>query len=212
MTHPMAIMCAGFTTEKVNPDEFNDWYDTEHIPERLRVKGFVNAERWVGADDPNIAFATYDLDNEAVLQSTPYLTFTGEHQSPWTRRIESQLGKIGRFVGVQLNPGRQAAPPNAGGLLMVAMNIEAHAEADFNAWYDTEHLPRLSGVAGCLCARRFRASSGPNQYFAIYHLATPEVCATPAWKAAAATPWTAKISAHFSARLRVVMRRYQRRG
>jgi hypothetical protein len=28
-------------------DEFNDWYDLEHIPERLRVPGFVACERWI---------------------------------------------------------------------------------------------------------------------------------------------------------------------
>jgi hypothetical protein len=26
-------------------DEFNDWYDFEHIPERLRVPGFLACER-----------------------------------------------------------------------------------------------------------------------------------------------------------------------
>jgi len=28
-------------------DEFHDWYDLEHVPERLRIPGFLNAERWI---------------------------------------------------------------------------------------------------------------------------------------------------------------------
>jgi hypothetical protein len=38
----MGLLVAGFDSSPVNPDEFNDWYDTEHVPERRRVPGFVN--------------------------------------------------------------------------------------------------------------------------------------------------------------------------
>lgn len=212
MTQPMGMMCAGFRTDHVAQDEFHDWYDLEHVPQRLGVKGFINAERWIGADDPKIAFATYDLESIDVLQSAPYLAFTGVNQSPWTRRLEARLGKIGRFVGEQLVPGNRVGPTDAGGLLFVGMNVASQAQAEFNEWYDTEHLPRLSGVPGCLCARRFKAQSGPCQYFAVYHLASPQVCASKAWKEAAHTPLTAKILALTSDMVRVPMRRYVRAG
>ena len=29
-------------------DEFHDWYDTEHLPERQRVPGFLVSKRWIG--------------------------------------------------------------------------------------------------------------------------------------------------------------------
>ena len=48
-------------------DEFNDWYDTEHLPERQRVPGFLVCQRWVGAHDRKVSVATYDLDTVAVL-------------------------------------------------------------------------------------------------------------------------------------------------
>jgi hypothetical protein len=210
MGKPMGMMCAGFKFNDVAEDEFHDWYDLEHIPERLRVKGFINAERWIGTEDPKIAFATYDVETIDVLQSAPYLAFTGVNQSPWTRRVESKLGKIGRFVGEQLVPGRLAGPTDAGGLLFVAMNVAAQAEAEFNQWYDAEHIPRLADVPGCLCARRFKAQSGSHKYFAVYHLASPDVCASKLWKEAAHTPWTAKIIAHTGGMVRVPMRRYVR--
>ncbi len=210
MTKPMAIMCAGFNFSGVAEDEFNDWYDTEHIPERLRVKGFINAERWIGADDPRIAFATYDLETIDVLQSAPYLAFTGVNQSPWTKRVEGGLQKIGRFVGEQITPGNLAGPPNAGGLLFVAMSVDSQVEEEFNAWYDTGHLPRLMGVPGCLCARRFRTEGGSHKYLAVYHLESPEVCASKTWKAAVATPWTARIIPRTSVHVRAPMRRYVR--
>ena len=60
-------------------DEFHDWYDTEHLPERQRVPGFLVCQRWIGADDPKISVATYDLDNVAVLRSPAYLAIGGEN-------------------------------------------------------------------------------------------------------------------------------------
>ena len=34
-------------------DEFHDWLDTEHIPERTRLAGILNAVRWLGVANPN---------------------------------------------------------------------------------------------------------------------------------------------------------------
>lgn len=211
MTKPMAVMAAGFNYSAVAEDEFNDWYDTEHLPQRLRVEGFINAERWIGADDPKIAFATYDLESFDVLQSAPHLAFTGANQSPWSKRVEGKMKKLGRFVGDQILPGNLVAPQNAGGLLFFAMNVEPQAEDEFNDWYNTEHIPQLAAVPGCLCARRFKGDGSATQkYFAIYHLTGPEVSKSKAWKAAVATPWTAKILKHTSAHLHALMRRYVR--
>jgi hypothetical protein len=101
-------------------------------------------------------------------------------------------------------------------LLLFAMNAAREFEPEFNAWYDEEHIPRLVAVPGCLCARRFRTmsavSSGNQRYLALYHLAAPDVCSSPAWKAAAETPWTLKVRPHTSDRMRLVLRCYQRKA
>jgi len=60
-------------------DEFHDWYDTEHLPERERVPGFLLCQRWIGAQDPKISVATYDLDTVGVLQSPGYRAIGGEN-------------------------------------------------------------------------------------------------------------------------------------
>ena len=53
-------------------DEFHDWYDTEHIPERQRVPGFRSWERWIGVHNPKISVATYELENSDILKSVAY--------------------------------------------------------------------------------------------------------------------------------------------
>ena len=196
-------------------EEFNAWYDTEHVPERRRTPGFINCERWVGADNPKISIATYDLESLDVLKSDAYRRIGGENLSPWSKRVVARVKRICRFEAEQMPPGNVAAPEGAGGLLLFAMNVAPEAEADFNAWYDEEHVPRLSKVPGCLTARRFRitsaASEGQHRYLALYHLESPDVQTSKAWEEAAVTPWTVKIRPQTRDRLRIPLRRYEPR-
>ena len=53
------LLFASFDFSPAQEDEFNDWYDLEHVPERLRVPGFLNAQRWIGEENPK--FARRDL-------------------------------------------------------------------------------------------------------------------------------------------------------
>ncbi len=212
MADSMGLLVAGFNFSPVAADEFNAWYDTEHVPERLRVKGFINAQRWLGADDPQVSIATYDLDTLAVLKSPAYTAIAGPNLSPWSKRIVGRAQRICRVEATQLVPGRVAAPADAAAMLMVAMNVAAEAEAEFNAWYNEEHLPALAAVAGCTCARRFQMEGGKYKYVALYNLSAPEVQATAAWKKAVETPWTAKMRPHFRDMLRLVLRRYAPKG
>ena len=76
------ILIAAMDFSDVAEDEFHDWYDTEHIPERLRVPGFLNAERWIGTQKQKVSAALYDLDNVGVLHSPPYLAVGGGTARP----------------------------------------------------------------------------------------------------------------------------------
>jgi hypothetical protein len=205
------VLIAGFNYRRVAQDEFNDWYDTEHVPERSRVAGFLNCQRWLGADDPKISIATYDLAGLAVLQSPAYRAIAYENLSPWSKRVVGRCERLLRYEGEQTLPGDAAAPSDAQALLLNAMNVAPEYEADFNRWYDEEHIPALAAVPGVLCARRFRAASTTLQkYVALYHVTSPEVCTTEAWSKAVETPWTKKIRPHMRDRLRIVCKAYRR--
>ena len=56
------------------------------------------------------------------------------------------------------------------GLLMVWTDIDAAYEADFNRWYDDEHVPRLLNVPGFLSAGRYIAVKGGPKHLAMYEL------------------------------------------
>jgi len=204
-------LIAALDFSNVAEDEFNDWYDQEHIPERQRVPGFLGCHRWLGADNAKHSVATYDLDSLAVLKSPSYLAIGGENLSPWSKRVTARCRRLLRFAGDQILPGDKIAPHNAGGLLLVGMTPAPQVETEFNAWYDTEHVSALARVPGVLCARRFRSDSGNPKYVALYHLASPEVITGPEWKQASeSTPMPQHIRPRISDRLRLVCRKSQR--
>ena len=166
-------------------------------------------------DDPSHSVATYDLDSAEVLAGAAYRAMAYDNLSVWSKRVTAMCTRLLRFEGTQTLPGDLAAPAGAGGLLVNAMNVAPEAEADFNAWYDQEHVPALAAVPGTLTARRYRsteAGGGSHRYVAIYHLESPEVTHDDAWREAIDTPWSARVRPHFRDRLRILCHRYRREG
>ncbi|MGE0417238.1 MAG: hypothetical protein AB7O80_10555 [Acetobacteraceae bacterium] len=206
------LLFASFDFSTAYEDEFHDWYDLEHVPERLRVPGFINAERWLGDENPKVAVATYDLETHGVLSSPAYMAIGGANSSVWTKRVTAKAKRIMRFEGSQIVPGNVSAPEGAGGLLVASMNVDPAAEAEFTEWYNTEHLPQLAAVPGVMCARRFRAGGEgiERKYLALYHLKDVSVSRSDAWQKAANTPWTEKMRPHFREPLVIRCRRYVR--
>jgi hypothetical protein len=86
-------------------EEFNAWYDSEHVPERLAVPGVLTAIRFasVSAATPKY-LAMYDLETEAVLDSEAYRRVAGANSSPWTKRVTGKT-RVYRSVGNQIYPG-----------------------------------------------------------------------------------------------------------
>lgn len=204
------ILLVAFDFTNAHEDEFHDWYDLEHVPERQRVPGFGACDRWISVANPKVAVASYELDSPDVLKSAAYRAIAGGNLSVWSKRVTAMCTHLMRMEGEQILPGNQAAPDGAGALLVNAMNVDPAHEAEFNEWYDHEHIPALAAVPGTLCARRFRDMRGSPRYLALYHLASPEVQASAAWKQAAGTPWTERMRPHFRDHLRIVARRYVR--
>jgi hypothetical protein len=216
---PKGLLFMAFDFSTAHADEFHDWYDQEHVPERLRVPGFLNAERWIDDDNPMVHVATYDLESAGVLSSPPYRAVGGTNQSVWTKRVTSMCRRIMRYEGEQLvpgdqTPGDQTGAPGAGALLVASMTPDADAEAEFNDWYDNEHLPNLSRVPGVLSARRFRATDTESErrYLSLYHLNDRDVSRSDAWATASNTQWTERMRPRLRDLLVIRMHRYQRKA
>ena len=207
------LLAVGFDFTNAPADEFNDWCDLEHIPEREAVPGFGACERWTSVDNPRHAVATYDLAAPDVLKGDAYKAIAYENLTVWSKRVTGMCARLLRFEGEQTLPGGAEPPKGAGELLVNAMNVAPEMEADFNAWYDEEHIPALAAVPGCLSARRFVGGAAipeGRKYVALYHLESPDVTYLDAWAKAVDTPWSARVRPGFQDRLRILAKRYER--
>ncbi|KDC63308.1 DUF4286 family protein [Bordetella bronchiseptica] len=90
-------------------EEFNEWYDTEHLPERAAVDGFETARRYVCLDGFPRYMAAYDLSSPAVLEAESYRNMAGERFSPWSQRILRKAKGLWRVTGEQVYPGQARA-------------------------------------------------------------------------------------------------------
>lgn len=100
-------------------EEFNAWYDTEHMAERLSIPGFRSARRWVADVAPGEGkyLATYELDSIAVLQSPGYLFFY-KKPTPWSQRCLGKAVVFKRWACEQVEPGNAEEHPDAKALVL----------------------------------------------------------------------------------------------
>jgi hypothetical protein len=99
--------------------------------------------------------------------------------------------------------------PLAGkGMLLTSMDIDPSDEAEFNRWYDREHLEERVAIPGFLEARRYVAHEGRPKYLCLYSTATFDVLDSPAYRAALANPtdWSTRTMALFRNMIRAVAR------
>jgi hypothetical protein len=104
-------------------EEFNAWYDSEHLPERLAIPGFRSARRWVCN---GTYLATYELDSPEVLQSKPYLE-KFRNQTPWSRRCLGKCLTFKRWACEQMEPGNADPHPAAAGLIVTTKPTDVQA-------------------------------------------------------------------------------------
>ena len=100
-----------------------------------------------------------------------------ELKSDGTQRIVPQFRNLFRGVYREMSTEAPKAPTptKVGGVLLVGLSVPPERDEEFNAWYNTEHIPFLSQVPGVLRARRFEPIDGSKKYLAVYELADTNV-------------------------------------
>lgn len=138
-------------TEVRRRDErgFNEWYNREHIDERVNLPGFHRARRYVAADgqaDPRY-FATYECDTVGDLATPRYLKLLA-NQTPWSQRVMARFTKFHRLT---LRIRVDLAHGVGGAITCVRFFPDPAKAAPFAAWLRREALPaaiRRPGMVG----------------------------------------------------------------
>lgn len=94
---------------------------------------------------------------------------------------------------------------------VVETDVAPEHEADFNAWYEQEHLPGLARVPGAIHAWRYERVGGSHpgvpRYIACYDLLAPETLQRPEWLAVRHTDWSSRVRPTFVNPRRIMHRR-----
>ncbi len=102
---PKGLLMVAMQPAAGEEEEFQDWYDTEHVPERAAIDGFLTAQRYVCTTGWPRYLATYDLRGLDVLGEPGYLAISGAHFSPWSKRVLGRMQGLYRVEGLQVHPG-----------------------------------------------------------------------------------------------------------
>lgn len=164
-------------------EEFNAWYDTEHLAELLSVPGILDAARYVAEKGGPKYLAAYELESVDVMQ-TP--AFTNRPRTPWGQRIgPSAIGKnLTRIVGEQIFPAGVEQPDRgmAAALQIGRMSVPESVDGAWNTWYNGEYIPGYRKVPGVIYARRYRVVEGNVRYTTVYEFEHAKVSESSEWQ------------------------------
>ena len=97
----------------------------------------------------------------------------------------------------------------ADGIMAIWMDCDAEHLADFDAWYDRQHLYERTSTPGFVTGTRYRAIRGRPAFGAVYETESPAVMRSEAYLARLEKPtaWTSRVMPHFRNTIRTVFSR-----
>ena len=147
-------------------EEFNRWYDEEHIPERLAIPGILDAARYVAVRGGPKYLACYEIAGPETRISDAWQDKLN-NPTEWTRRISGDV--IGtyyvhllyRLIYPSDVPEETAQAGMAPVLLVGRMSVPPELEAQFNGRTTRSGYPLATGcpaISAAAVSRRCWAS------------------------------------------------------
>jgi hypothetical protein len=78
-------------------EDFYEWHNREHMPERLGIPGFRRGRRYIAQGEGPIFFNLYEVDTPEVLTGPDYLGRLN-NPTPWTRRTLAYFRNVSRSL------------------------------------------------------------------------------------------------------------------
>jgi hypothetical protein len=150
---PTGILAVWSDVDAAGEDDYNAWYDREHLFERLEVPGFHRGRHYLTVSGAPRYFTYFVTDNAAVVASQAYLVQANQ-PSPWTRRILPHFRNTNRTacnVVYRLGRGYGAAS------LTIRLAAVAGRQEELIGWLSHTQLPALVGQPGLIGAQIWRA-------------------------------------------------------
>ncbi len=167
-------------------EEFNHWYNEEHLPELLAIPGVLNAARYEAVRSGPKHLACYELESPAVVETE---AFTSRKPTEWAQRIGPRviatnlINNVYRMIyPKELSPAIASADM-APALQIGRMDIAPENSEKWNQWYSGVYVPNYEKVPGCIRGRRWNAVRGEPSYAVVYEFEHEKVSESEEWLA-----------------------------
>ncbi len=207
MTNKFALFMVRIDAPAGRETDWNTWLNTRHIPDRLALPGFLFAHRFAAVDGEPKYLNLYVMTSADVMNSEHYTKLREKEAARPPDSFEAITSKlpVQRGVYEPIYPeGADYQLSRAKFLLTAGLDVPAEVEAEFNDWYNTEHIPDLMRVPGFRTVQRLvatktpisaksgRPPSGPK-YIAFYDIESEKVLESQAFSKARESPWSDRI-------------------
>jgi hypothetical protein len=134
------------------------------------------------------------LDAHSQLEKTMVTALESDLQKRWSGLQELRVSRLERVFDTA-GASASAAPVFH---YVVEMDPEAGWMPELAAWYDTEHMPGLAAVTGCIRASRFLNHDHGPLSLACYDLVSEETLGSSPWLAVRGTEWSGRMRPRFT--------------
>lgn len=168
-------------------DEYNRWYNEEHIPERLSIPGVLSAARYEALQGGPKHLAVYELENSDAYDSEIWQNLLN-NPTEWSKRMSPTVvaTKFIRNLYRMIYPDEvtedMALAEMSPTILVGRMEVPSELEASFNQAYNNERLPECYKVPGYIRNRRFEAVTGAPKYLTVHEMQSVASCESPEWE------------------------------
>ena len=186
-------------------EEFNRWYDEEHIPERLAIPGVLSAARYVALQGGPKHLACYELSEPEAWHSDAW-QYHLTNPTQWSKRMspgvvgEVYVRNLYRLIYPDDVPEETAQADMAPVVLVGRMSVPPALEAEFNQAYNSERMPACHAVPGYIRGRRFEAIMGEPKYITVHEMQSVQVSESPEWES-----WRTAVTPQWSNNVRPQM-------
>ena len=194
-----AILFSEMTPDTTWEDQFNEWYDGEHIPLRMAVAGFRSAQRYRICGTQHY-LVVYEMDSPEVLQTPAYLSVKNSPTDRTKRMLRNVTGftrYIAAETGSYTKEVEKAEHLNAPCLYSVFFEVPQERQHEFDDWYEKDHIPLLLECKEWLLVRRFRIVDGEPRswtHLALHYLTDERALDSPERQSARQSPWRTRLA------------------
>jgi len=128
-------------------DDFYEWHNREHMPERVGIPGFRRGRRYIAMSGAPEFFNLYEADNPEVLAGRDYLDRLNA-PTEWTKRVVPSFRNVARSI---CRVAFTSGVGSGGVVLTLRFDVDAVRRASATELLTTRVLPPLAlrkGIAG----------------------------------------------------------------